>query len=53
MKKNIILALFFIISFDVFSQESESPNIILMIGDGMGLTQITSKLVPFHLQSLI
>jgi len=42
MKKNIILALFFIISFDVFSQESESPNIILMIGDGMGLTQITS-----------
>jgi len=42
MKKNIILALFFVISFDVFSQESESPNIIFMIGDGMGLTQITS-----------
>ena len=42
MKKNIILALFFVISFNIYSQESESPNIILMIGDGMGLTQITS-----------
>ena len=42
MKKNIILALFFVISFNIYSQESESPNIILMIGDGMGLTQISS-----------
>ena len=42
MKKYIILALFFVISFNIYSQESESPNIILMIGDGMGLTQITS-----------
>ena len=42
MKKNIILALFFVIPFNIYSQESESPNIILMIGDGMGLTQITS-----------
>ena len=42
MKKSIILALFFVITFNSYSQESESPNIILMIGDGMGLTQITS-----------
>ena len=42
MKKNIILALFFVTTFNFYSQESESPNIILMIGDGMGLTQITS-----------
>ena len=41
MKKNIILALFFVTTFNFYSQESESPNIILMIGDGMGLTQIT------------
>ena len=42
MKKNIILALFFVTTFNFYSQEYESPNIILMIGDGMGLTQITS-----------
>ena len=42
MKKNKILALFFVTTFNFYSQESESPNIILMIGDGMGLTQITS-----------
>ena len=42
MRKNIILALLLVISFNIHSQESESPNIILMIGDGMGLTQITS-----------
>ena len=42
MRKNIILALLLLISFNIHSQESESPNIILMIGDGMGLTQITS-----------
>ncbi len=42
MKKSIILALFFVTTFNSYSQESESPNIILMIGDGMGLTQITS-----------
>ena len=42
MRKNIILALLLFISFNIYSQESESPNIILMIGDGMGLTQISS-----------
>ena len=42
MRKNIILALLLVVSFNIHSQESESPNIILMIGDGMGLTQITS-----------
>jgi len=39
MKKIILLSIFLLISCNSISQE---PNIVLMIGDGMGLTQITS-----------
>ena len=40
MKKNIILLLFTSISFG--QAEDKLPNIILMIGDGMGLSHITA-----------
>ena len=40
MKKNIILLLFTSISFG--QSEDKLPNIILMIGDGMGLSNITA-----------
>jgi len=39
MKKHLFLLHFFALS---FLHSQENPNIIIMIGDGMGLTQITS-----------
>jgi alkaline phosphatase len=39
--KNLLALCFLYVSFCGFSQQN-SPNIILMIGDGMGLTQISS-----------
>ena len=39
--KNLLALCFLYVSFSGFSQQN-SPNIILMIGDGMGLTQISS-----------
>ena len=39
--KNLLALCFLYVSFSGFSQQN-SPNIILMIGDGMGLTQIST-----------
>ena len=37
-----LLPLLFLFVFSVYGQNQKQPNIILMIGDGMGLTQISS-----------
>ena len=42
MFKNPLLIIFFLSSINTFSQETNSTNIILMIGDGMGISQISS-----------
>lgn len=39
--KSLYIA-FFVFSSSVFAQQQDPPNIILMIGDGMGLAQITA-----------
>ena len=41
MKKNLFL-LFFLINLGINAQESTKPNIIMVIGDGMGLSAISS-----------
>lgn len=41
MKKNLFL-LFFLIHLGINAQESTKPNIIMVIGDGMGLSAISS-----------
>ena len=42
MFRKIILMIVFLSPLYSFSQESKPPNIIMMIGDGMGLSQISS-----------
>ena len=42
MLKKSILIILFLSSIKIFSQETDSPNIIMMIGDGMGVTQVSS-----------
>ena len=42
MFRKIILMIVFLSPLYGFSQESKPPNIIMMIGDGMGLSQISS-----------
>ena len=42
MFRKIIFMIVFLSSLYSFSQESKPPNIIMMIGDGMGLSQISS-----------
>ena len=51
MKKNLFVALSFI-TFLIQAQE-ESPNIILMIGDGMGLTQISTGMYANNNQTAL
>ena len=42
MLRKLILIIVFLSPLFSFSQESKAPNIIMMIGDGMGLSQISS-----------
>jgi alkaline phosphatase len=42
MKRTILLISIFIFPISLFAQEKKQPNIILMIGDGLGLSQITA-----------
>ena len=42
MIKKTLLLLITLCCFTVQSQNSKKPNIIMMIGDGMGLSQISS-----------
>ena len=42
MLRKLILIIVFLSPLYSFSQESKAPNIIMMIGDGMGLSQISS-----------
>ena len=42
MLRKLILIMVFLSPLFSFSQESKAPNIIMMIGDGMGLSQISS-----------
>ena len=44
MKKTILLLSVIFFPINSFAQETTQPNIILMIGDGLGLTQITRKI---------
>ena len=50
MKKNLFVALSFI---TILIQAQESPNIILMIGDGMGLTQISTGMYANNNQTAL
>ena len=44
MIKKLLLLLITLFCFTVQSQNSERPNIIMMIGDGMGISQISSSM---------
>ncbi len=44
MIKKTLLLLITLCSFIVYSQDSKKPNIIMMIGDGMGISQISSSM---------
>ncbi len=42
MLQKSILMILFLLSINTYSQETHFPNIIMMIGDGMGLSQIST-----------
>ena len=42
MLRKLILIIVLLSPLFSFSQESKAPNIIMMLGDGMGLSQISS-----------
>ena len=44
MIKKTLLLLINLFSFIVYSQDAKKPNIIMMIGDGMGISQISSSM---------
>ena len=50
MKKLLffLTSIFFILSFNLKSQEKKTLNVILMIGDGMGMSQITSGMYSLN-----
>lgn len=55
MKHFLILLFLFTIHLSIFSQSAEKPkNIVLLIGDGMGITQVTAAMYhhpqPLHME---
>ncbi len=48
MKKSIIILFNLFISCNIFSQNTSQTNIILMIGDGMGLTHISAGMYSLN-----
>ena len=53
MIKKTLLLLITLCFFTVYSQDSKKPNIIMMIGDGMGISQISSSMYSSNNYTLL